>query len=98
VKAPGSSVPRAVALRYQPAQEGAPRVVAKGGGDLAERILALAREHGIPVREDGDLLGLLSACEVGDEVPLELYTAVAEVLVHLYRLNEELRPRDPGPG
>jgi flagellar biosynthesis protein len=78
--------PRAVALRYEPGR-GAPRVAAKGQGDLAEAILALARHHGVPVREDPDLLVLLAACDLGAEIPAELYQTVAELLAYLYRLN-----------
>ncbi len=78
--------PRAVALRYDEARTGAPAVLAKGRNSIAERIQELAREHGIPVREDPDLVELLSACELGDEIPTELYRAVAELLAYLYRL------------
>ena len=81
---------RAVALRYGAESAGAPEVLAKGEGALAERILAAAREAGIPIEEDADLVELLAACEIGQEVPSELWTAVAELLVHLWRLNEEL--------
>ena len=90
--ADGSRTPRmrAVALRYEPGSEHAPRVVAKGDGSLAERILAFAREHGVAVREDRDLLELLAACDVGDEIPVELYDAVARILTCLYTLNREL--------
>ena len=84
-----AKLPRAVALRYDraaaPAQ--APVVSAKGAGELAGRILTLARAHDVPVREDGDLLELLSACDLGAEIPSELYQAVAELLVFLQRLN-----------
>ncbi|MEM7306697.1 MAG: EscU/YscU/HrcU family type III secretion system export apparatus switch protein [Planctomycetota bacterium] len=80
----------AVALRYDPQARDAPDVVAKGRGEVAERILALADEHGVPVRRDTDLLQLLSVCDVGDEIPAELYAAVAELLAYLYRLNGEL--------
>ena len=86
--------PRAVALRYDrsgrdgPAA-GVPRVVAKGRGALAERILELAREHGVPVRSDRDLLELLSACELGDEIPVEVWTAVAELLAWLWGMRAE---------
>ena len=79
-----------VALRYDEDSRSAPDVVAKGKGEVAEQILKLARKHGVPVREDRDLLQLLAACDVGDEIPLELYTAVAELLAYLYRLNKEL--------
>lgn len=79
----------AVALRYDPDAAGAPRVVAKGHGDVAERILELAREHGVPVREDKDLVQLLAKCELLDEIPVELYAAVAHVLAYLHALNQE---------
>lgn len=89
----GGSERRAVALRYRrpapgevPASGGAPELVARGRGAVAERILALAREHGVPVREDRDLVELLSACELGEEVPVEVWSAVAEVLAWVYAL------------
>ena len=68
----------AVALRYD--GTGAPRVTARGRGEMAERILAIAREHQVPVREDRNLVQLLALVELGDEVPAELYRAVAEVI------------------
>ena len=74
---------RAVALRYRPEQGGAPQVVAKGEGELAARIEALAREHGVPVEEDAGLAELLGSCPLGGEIPLELYQAVAELLAFL---------------
>ncbi len=80
----------AVALRYDSDSRSAPDVVAKGKGEVAEKILKLAKEHGVPVREDKDLLQLLAVCDVGDEIPVELYTAVAELLAYLYGLNGEL--------
>jgi flagellar biosynthesis protein len=86
MSAPGRP-PRAVALRYERADMPAPRVTASGAGQLAQRILALAREHDVPVREDPDLLELLAACELGAEIPPELYHAVAELLAFLHRLN-----------
>jgi flagellar biosynthesis protein len=75
-----------VALRYDAEREGAPKVVASGRGDAAEAILAAAHEHGVPVEEDAALLGLLAGCEVGEEIPAELYEAVAELLTWLYRV------------
>ena len=89
--------PRAVALRYDRTALPAPSVVAKGKGELARRILDLARTHDVPVREDPDLLELLSACDLGQEIPSELYHAVAELFAYLYRLNGELGGRaSPG--
>jgi flagellar biosynthesis protein len=84
--------PAAVALRYERDEMPAPRVTAKGAGELAQRILALAREHDVPVREDPDLLELLAACDLGTEIPSELYHAVAELLAFFQRLNG---PRGP---
>jgi len=84
----------AIALRYD--GSGAPRVTAKGRGEVAERILALAREHGIPLREDADLARLLARIELGDEVPRELYRAVAEVIAFAYRLaGKDVLPGPP---
>jgi flagellar biosynthesis protein len=83
----------AIALRYErsvPGASAAPRIVAKGGGWLAERIVALASEHGVPIREDRDLVALLSAVELGDEIPPQMYAVVAELLAWLYRCNGEL--------
>ncbi|MCB9916454.1 MAG: EscU/YscU/HrcU family type III secretion system export apparatus switch protein [Planctomycetes bacterium] len=81
---------RAVALRYDEGAGRAPEVVASGAGETAERILAIARANGVPVREDADLVTLLAACDLGDEIPMELYEAVAELLTWLYRMNGSL--------
>ena len=86
--------PRAVALRYERAEMPAPRVTAKGSGELAQRILALARAHDVPVREDPDLLELLAACDLGQELPSELYHVVAELLAFLQRLNGSTDSRE----
>lgn len=80
--------PKAVALRYERASMSAPRVTAKGTGELARRILEVAHAHDVPVREDPDLLELLAACDLGAEIPDELYRAVAELLAFLQRLNQ----------
>ena len=84
---------RAVALRYDQEQESAPRVLAKGQGDLAERIIALAAEHGIPLHEDKDLVRLLGVLDIDVQIPPALYRALAEVLAHLYRTNAKLAER-----
>lgn len=68
----------AVALHYN--GNGAPRVVAKGGGLVAERIMETAREHKVPLEEDAVLAASLSRLDLGTEVPRELYVAVAHVL------------------
>jgi flagellar biosynthesis protein len=77
---------RATALRYEKGEH-APRVTATGAGLVAERILAAAREAGIPVRHDPALAEALGKLELGDDVPQELWTAVAETLAWAYRLD-----------
>ena len=72
------------ALRYT--GTGAPQVVAAGRGELAERILARAREAGVPVHRDPELADSLAKLALGQEVPEEMWTAVAEVLAWAYGL------------
>lgn len=81
---------RAVALHYDAQSDEAPRVVAKGDRLLAERIIALAEEHGVPVQEDPDLVAMLAKLDVDTFIPEELYRAVAEVLAFVYRLNNRM--------
>lgn len=79
----------AVALRYKPEQDGAPVVLAKGQDHLALRIVQLAEENGVAVVENVPLArALYSTAELGREIPPELYGAVAEVLVYIYRMSE----------
>ena len=82
---------KAAALRYQHGEENAPRVVAKGRGKIAEKIVALAKTHQVPLVEDRNLVQLLEALDVDTQIPAELYQAVAEVLVFVYQLNHESR-------
>lgn len=78
----------AAALRYDPAcGDTAPKVVAKGKGPHAERILALARKSAVPVREDPTLVQVLSRLKVDQEIPPEVYRAVTAVLAFLNRVN-----------
>ena len=78
----------AVALHYD---KGAPRVVAKGRGMIGAKIVELAKAHDIPIEENELLAAALSNVELGDEIPAELYTAVAEVLVFVLRLSGRIR-------
>ena len=84
------------ALRYDPASDTAPKLVAKGKGVVADRILETARRHGIPVQEDASLAQTLVALELFREIPPHLYFAVAEVLAFLYRLSDERRAKRNG--
>jgi flagellar biosynthesis protein len=71
-------------------------VVAKGQRLVAERIIALAREHGVHVHEDPDLVAVLSVLDLNVPVPEELYHAVAEVLAFVYHLNRRMGERVSG--
>lgn len=86
----------AVALSYDEGDP-APRVVATGRGYVAERILEIAFAAGVKVRQDADLAELLAAVDVDSTVPLEAFTAVAEILTYLYRANGILREAPPEP-
>lgn len=79
----------AVALAYQ-AGESAPTVVAKGRGLLAEAIIEKARETGVYVHESPELVAMLMQVDLDAQIPQELYTAVAELLAWLYRLEHGL--------
>lgn len=78
----------AVALKYDAATDDAPKVIAKGRGLVAEKIMALAREQGIPMREDPDLVQMLTQIDLDQEIPPSLYKVVAELLAFVYRLNQ----------
>ena len=82
----------AVALRYEAERDDAPRVVAKGQGLAAERLLEVARDAGVPLREDAVLAGLLATVDLDALVPPELYEALAAVLHWAYRQDRELSP------
>jgi flagellar biosynthesis protein len=75
-----------VALRYAPKKDAAPKLVAKGRGYLADKILELAREHNIPIRHDKNLVQILSRLDLEAEIPENAYKAVAEILAFIYRL------------
>jgi flagellar biosynthesis protein len=75
----------AVALHYDRA--GAPRVVAKGRGAVGAKIIEVAKAHDVPIEENEILAGALSSIELGDEIPEELYKAVAEVLIFVMNLS-----------
>ncbi|MDO9372441.1 MAG: EscU/YscU/HrcU family type III secretion system export apparatus switch protein [Gammaproteobacteria bacterium] len=86
--------PRAIALRYD--GKTAPRVTAKGTGEVADNILAVAREHGIPLYENAPLAALLARLDLGAEIPAALYTAVAEVIAFAYQVSGKAPPDASG--
>jgi flagellar biosynthesis protein len=83
-----SQIPGAVALRYDPKIGRAPRVTARGKGDLAEKIIELARKNNIEIHQDPDLFHMLSRLDLNSEIPPALYEVVAELLSFIYLLND----------
>jgi flagellar biosynthesis protein len=75
----------AIALQYEKGS-GAPRVIAKGKGPIGAKIIEVARAHNVPIEENEVLAGALSNVELGDEIPEDLYKAVAEVLIFVLKL------------
>ncbi|HOX27968.1 MAG TPA: EscU/YscU/HrcU family type III secretion system export apparatus switch protein [bacterium] len=82
---------KAAAITYDVGKDVAPRVTASGKGMIAERIIALAREHGVPLHEDPTLVEMLVKLDLGDSIPYELYQAVAEVLAFIYRIERRAK-------
>ncbi|MBW2056209.1 MAG: EscU/YscU/HrcU family type III secretion system export apparatus switch protein [Deltaproteobacteria bacterium] len=81
------AIREALALDYRPGEGEVPRVVAKGKGVVAERIIGAARKAGVPIREDPALLSLLSTLDLDEEIPPEAYAVVAEILAFVYRVH-----------
>ncbi|MEK7747663.1 MAG: EscU/YscU/HrcU family type III secretion system export apparatus switch protein [Nitrospirota bacterium] len=81
---------QAAALKYQEGTDGVPQLVAKGGGHIADRIIALAKEHGIPIHEDKNLVEILSTLDLYERIPPNLYKAVAEVLAFIYKMSGKI--------
>ncbi len=84
---PKKNIKKAVALTYDKQKDGAPKVVAKGQGQVAENIIELAKKYDIPIKDDPDLIEVLSSLEINEEIPSEIYVAVAELLAFVYSAN-----------
>lgn len=80
-----------VALDYD--GQSAPKVTAKGRGEIARQIVEIARRHGIPIQQNEKLTAMLANVELSDEIPPALYVAVAQLLAFLYHINGK-RPED----
>lgn len=79
----------AAAIQYDPEKDAAPRVTAKGKGYVADKIIELAKKHGIPVKNDPGLVEILSRLDIDEQIPVEVYRAVAEILAFVYSLNSD---------
>ena len=88
-----NKITKAAAIEYERGSEDAPRVTATGKGFVAEQILAIAFERGIKVREDAELVEVLSLIEVDSPIPLEAFAAVAEILAYVYHVNDARKAR-----
>jgi flagellar biosynthesis protein len=77
---------KAVALKYDRAKDNAPKVTAKGKGPVAENIIKIAQLHELPIKQDEDLVEMLSKVELDREIPENLYKAVAEVFIFVYNV------------
>jgi len=78
----------ATALKYDENSTSAPKLLAKGQNQIAEKIIELARQNNIPIKEDKDLVEILNALELNDEIPIELYSIVAEIFALIYNINK----------
>lgn len=82
---------KAVAIHYDQQKNTAPQILASGSGLVAENILRKAEEAGIYIQEDSNLVELLSEIPVGEEVPEEMYRAIAEILSFVYSVNDSFK-------
>ena len=82
-------VKKAVALKYDRSKDRAPRVTAKGKGEVANNIIKVAQLHKLPIKKDEDLIELLSKVEIDKEVPENLYKAVAELFSYIYKTSKK---------
>ncbi|RYG62262.1 MAG: hypothetical protein EON60_00345 [Alphaproteobacteria bacterium] len=80
---------KAATLQYDREKSAAPKLTAKGRGLVADKILALAAEHNIPVHRDADLIEILEKTEIDTEIPLEVYAIVAEIFAFIYKVNQQ---------
>lgn len=84
----------AVALGYNPEKHNAPVVLAKGQGSIAAKIVQIAIDKGIEVRQDADLLQVLKAVDIDEEIPVEAFSAVAEIISYIYKANNKNLQKD----
>ncbi len=84
---------KAVAIVYDEKESAAPRIVASGKGIVAEKIIATAREAGVHIKEDPNLVEILAKIPLGNEIPVELYQTVAEVLAFVYQVNNKFKQK-----
>ncbi|OGR27042.1 MAG: flagellar biosynthesis protein FlhB [Desulfobacterales bacterium RIFOXYA12_FULL_46_15] len=87
------NIRKAVALKYDREKDDAPKVTAKGKGKVAKKIIELAKKHDIPIKDDPDLIEILSSLDINQEIPSEIYVTVAELLAFVYSMNSKRRQK-----
>jgi flagellar biosynthesis protein len=83
----------AASIEYDGKENSAPKVTARGRGVVAEKIIELATKHKVPIRKDPALVQILSRLDIDEQIPPELYKAVAEILAFVYSVNEKYREK-----
>jgi flagellar biosynthesis protein len=91
LKKKDSETKLAAAIKYDNVRDSAPKVTAHGRGTIAEKIIEIAEENGVPIKNDPELVQVLSKLNIDAEIPIDLYRAVAEILAFVYSLNESQR-------
>ncbi|OPY83193.1 MAG: Flagellar biosynthetic protein FlhB [Syntrophus sp. PtaU1.Bin005] len=86
----------AAAIRYDGSRDAAPRVTARGQGIIADNIIELAMKNGVPIKNDPELVQILSKLDIDEQIPEELYRAVAEILSFIYAVNSDYRDHSQG--
>ena len=86
-----SDLKKAVALKYEVEKNNAPKVIAKGQGKIAEKIIEIAKEYGITIKEDKELVEMLAKLDIGQEIPPSLYEVVAKIFAFVYSTKKKLK-------
>lgn len=81
-------IKKAIGIGYEKGKDQAPKVVTKGEGPLAEKIIEIANEYGIYIKEDKSLAEILYKLDVSQEIPEELYNVIAEIFLYLYKADK----------
>ncbi len=80
---------KAVALTYNKEKDNAPKVKGKGEGKIAEKIIEIAKQNNIPIKENPELVDILSSIPLDEEIPPELYKAIAEIFAYIYSMSQK---------
>jgi len=94
VKKTKKEIKYATALQYSPETSAAPKIIATGKGEIAEKIIEKAKENDVPIYQDSNLAKTLSALGIGDQIPAEVYEVVAEILVFIGSVDKSYGERN----